>query len=66
MEVPRLGVESELQPPAYTAATAMPDLRRARDQTCVLMGTSHGFVSTNHLGDFTNIIPFDVHYKPLT
>ena len=25
MEVPRLGVESELQLPAYTIATAMPD-----------------------------------------
>ena len=27
MEVPRLGVESELQLPAYTTAVAMPDLR---------------------------------------
>ena len=26
MEVPRLGVKSELQRPIYTAATAMPDL----------------------------------------
>ena len=26
MEVPRLGVESELQLPAYTTATAAPDL----------------------------------------
>ena len=26
MEVPRLGVESELQPPAYTTATTRPDL----------------------------------------
>ena len=26
MEVPRLGVESELQPPAYTTATATRDL----------------------------------------
>ena len=26
-EVPRLGVESELQPPAYTTATAMPHPR---------------------------------------
>ena len=26
MEVPRLGVESELQLPAYTTATAMPDV----------------------------------------
>ena len=28
MEVPRLGVQSELQPPAYTTATAMQDLSR--------------------------------------
>ena len=27
METPRLGVESELQLPAYATATAMPDLR---------------------------------------
>ena len=26
MEVPRLGVELELQPPAYATATAIPDL----------------------------------------
>ena len=31
MEVPRLGVESELQPPAYTTATAMPDPSRICD-----------------------------------
>ena len=31
MEVPRLGVELELQPPAYTIATAMPDLRHVCD-----------------------------------
>ena len=31
MEVPRLGVESELQPPAYTRATAMPDPSRICD-----------------------------------
>ena len=28
MEIPRLGVESELQPPAYARATATPDLSR--------------------------------------
>ena len=58
-EVPRLGVESELQLPAHTTATAMPDLKRvcslhhssrqcqilnplrkARDQTFILMDTS--------------------------
>ena len=31
MEVPRLGVESELQLPAYTIATAMPDPSRDCD-----------------------------------
>ena len=31
MEVPRLGVESELQFPAYTTATAMPDVSRVCD-----------------------------------
>ena len=59
MEVPWLGVESELQLLAYTIATATWDpsyvcdvhhsslqcwilnlLRKARDQTCILMDTS--------------------------
>ena len=49
MEVPRLGVESELQLPAIATATAtpMPDpshicdpLNEARDQTHILMDTS--------------------------
>ena len=31
VEIPRLGVESELQLPAYTTATAMPDLSRIFD-----------------------------------
>ena len=31
MEVPRLGGQSELEPPAYTTATAMPDPRRICD-----------------------------------
>ena len=31
MEVPRLGVESELQLPTYTTAIAMPDLSRICD-----------------------------------
>ena len=31
MEVPRLGVERELQLPAYTTATAMPDLSHVCD-----------------------------------
>ena len=31
MEIPRLGVESELQLPAYTIATATPDLSRVYD-----------------------------------
>ena len=36
MEVPRLGVESELQPPAYTIATATPDLGCVSDLQCSL------------------------------
>ena len=31
MEVPRLGAETELQLPAYTTATAMPDLSSVCD-----------------------------------
>ena len=31
MEVPRLGVKLELQPPAYTTATAMPNLSQFCD-----------------------------------
>ena len=33
MEIPRLGVESELQPLAYTTATATWDLRHVCDLT---------------------------------
>ena len=55
MEVPRLGVKTELQVPAYTIATATPDpnlhhslqqcwilnpLSEARDQTRILRDTS--------------------------
>ena len=55
MDVPWLGIESELQLPAYTTATAtpdlsilqpipqliaMPDLSEARDRTHNLMDTS--------------------------
>ena len=55
MEVPRLGVGSELQLPAYTATTAMPDLSlyhsswqrqilnplsQARDQTSISVDTN--------------------------
>ena len=36
MEVPRLGVESELQLPAYTTATATPDPSRSCSQCCSL------------------------------
>ena len=53
MEIPRLGVEWELQLPVYTTATATPNvsgilqqrwilspLSQARDQTHILMNTS--------------------------
>ena len=39
MEVPRLGVESELQLPAYTTATAAQDPSRVCDLTPQLMAT---------------------------
>ena len=34
LEIPRLGIESELQLPAYTTATAMPDLSHICDLCC--------------------------------
>ena len=43
VEVPRPRVESELQLPAYTIATATPDPQpasKARDQTCILTDAS--------------------------
>jgi len=56
MDVPRLGIESQLQLTAYTTATATPDLSHsipqliatpilnplseARDRNCVLLDTS--------------------------
>ena len=44
MEIPRLGVELELQLLAHTTVTATQDpscpLSRARDQICVLMDAS--------------------------
>ena len=36
MEVPRLGVESELQLPAYATATAIPDLCHICELYCSL------------------------------
>ena len=36
MEVPRLGVESELQPPAYATTTAMTDLQPTPQLTATL------------------------------
>ena len=39
MEVPRLGVESELQPPAYTGATATLDPSLSLQPTPQLMAT---------------------------
>ena len=44
MEVPRLGVKSELQLPAYTTATAMWDLSRV----CYLHHNSHNARSLTH------------------
>ena len=45
MEVPELGVQMELQLPAYTTGTAIPDPQPIEwgqgDQTHILMDTSH-------------------------
>ena len=65
MEIPKLGVESELQLPGYTTAAAMPDqklicslhhrilnpLSEARDQTCIVMDTSQVFTLLSHNGN---------------
>ena len=46
MEVPRLGVESELQPPAFTTATRDPsrvcDIHPSSRQRCILKPTDRG------------------------
>ena len=61
MEVSSLGVESELQLPAYATATETPDqcrnlqqfqiLSEARDQTHILLDTSWVLNSLNHNGN---------------
>ena len=50
MEVPRLGVQSELQLPAYTTATAMPELNRV----CDLHHSSWQCQILNQLGEARN------------
>ena len=42
MEIPRLGVELELQLPAYTIATAMLDLSHICNLSCHLQPTEQG------------------------
>ena len=75
MEVPGLGVKSELQPLAYTTATATPDpirvcnlnhssqqhriLSEAKDQTCVLMDASQIYFCWTTKG--THEFFFSVH-----
>ena len=60
MEVPRLGVESGLQPPAYATATAMPD------PSCIskLHHSSWQCRIFNSLSNWTHIFmdPSQVHY----
>ena len=63
MEVPRLGVKSEVQLPAYTTATATPDLSRIFDlrynsqQRCIPNPLSKARDRTYVLTD-TSQIPF--------
>ena len=55
MEVSRPGVESELQPPAYTTATATLDLSRIFDLLCSLQ--QHQILNLlNNAGDQTCIL----------
>ena len=63
MEVPRLGVQLELQPPAYTTATATPDLSRV----CNLHHRSRQPRNLNPLreaGDGTRnpVVPSQIHF----
>ena len=66
MDVPRLGIKSELQLQVYTTVTAMPDLscicslwqcgilnplREARDWTCILMDSSWILNPLRHSGN---------------
>ena len=44
MEVPRLGVESELQLPAYTTATAIQDLSHIRNLHLHIIGSFDGSI----------------------
>ena len=80
MEVPRLGVESELQLPAYAAATATWDpsyvydhswqrwilnpLSEARDQTRILMDTSWVCSCCTTMGTLERPIDNDLDLEP--
>ena len=69
IEVPRLGVESELQLPAYTTATSATyicsnakslthsELRiEARNQTCILTDSMSGFKPAEHNGNSSILV----------
>ena len=64
MEVPRLGVESELQPPAYTIATATPDLghvcnlHHSPRRCCILTPLSEARDRTHNL-----MVPSWIHFR---
>ena len=63
MEVPRLGVESELQLPAYTTATATPDpsricnLHHSSQQYQILNPLSEAKDRTHILMDISQVFP---------
>ena len=66
MEIPRLGVKSELQLPAYTTATAtaMPDAwpnEQGQGSTQVLMDTSQVWYCWAAMGTPGNVL--NSHYK---
>ena len=56
MEVPGLGVESEVQPLAYATATAkcwiLNTLSEARDQICILMDSGQVLNLLSHNGNY--------------
>ena len=63
MQIPRLGVESELQLPAYATGTDLSQVNdlhyssqqqqmsKARDQTCIQMGTGQVLNLLSHNGN---------------
>ena len=65
MEVPRLGVESELQQPANITATAMPDLSCICDLRRILNPLSKARDQTRNLMDAVRFLTTEPQWKLL-